>query len=148
MRQAKRPHVQRDGHPSPLRPSASQTNDACLAPSRGDYSERTSEVIDAEVRKLLLAAEDRVRETLTQRQSQLEALAQSLLAQRGRGSAEPGKVAPRPSAAEKDRPAGALFTVAGQIYRPAQDCSRTYGGAIVINKIERLTPEKFVELPY
>ncbi len=50
-----------------------------LAPSRGDYSERTSEVIDAEVRKLLLAAEDRVRETLTQRQSQLEALAQSLL---------------------------------------------------------------------
>jgi cell division protease FtsH len=49
------------------------------APNRADYSERTAEVIDAEVRKLLIAAEDRVRQTLTQRRSQLEALAQHLL---------------------------------------------------------------------
>jgi cell division protease FtsH len=48
-------------------------------PNRGDYSERTAEVIDEEVRKMLLAAENRVSETLTQRHSQLEALAQSLL---------------------------------------------------------------------
>jgi cell division protease FtsH len=47
--------------------------------SRGDYSERTAEVIDEEVRKLLMAAEDRVSDTLSRRRSQLEALAQSLL---------------------------------------------------------------------
>jgi hypothetical protein len=45
------------------------------------------------------------------------------------------------------RPAGPLFLVDGALHRPAQDCSRTYGGAIVINRIERLTPEEFVERP-
>ena len=47
--------------------------------SRGDCSERTAEVIDEEVRKVLVAAEGRVRETLSTRRSQLEALAQRLL---------------------------------------------------------------------
>jgi hypothetical protein len=37
--------------------------------------------------------------------------------------------------------------VDGMLHRPAQDCSRTYGGAVVINRIERLTPEEFVERP-
>ena len=45
------------------------------------------------------------------------------------------------------RPAGPLFTMDGALYRPAQDCSVTYGGAVVINRIERLTPEEFVERP-
>ncbi|HWW79388.1 MAG TPA: hypothetical protein VNY82_07310 [Steroidobacteraceae bacterium] len=45
------------------------------------------------------------------------------------------------------RPAGPLFMMDGVLYRPAQDCSVTYGGAVVINKIERLTPEEFVERP-
>lgn len=45
------------------------------------------------------------------------------------------------------RPAGPLFQVDGVLHRPAQDCSRTYGGAVVINRIERLTPEEFVERP-
>ena len=45
------------------------------------------------------------------------------------------------------RPAGPLFRVDGVLHRPAQDCSRTYGGAVVVNRIERLTPEEFVEQP-
>src|SRR6202012_3975321 len=45
------------------------------------------------------------------------------------------------------RPAGPLFLVDGALHRPAQDCSRTYGGAVVINRIERLTPEEFREYP-
>lgn len=45
------------------------------------------------------------------------------------------------------RPAGPLFTVAGELYRPAQDCSVTYGGAVVVNRIEKLTPDEFRERP-
>jgi len=45
------------------------------------------------------------------------------------------------------RPAGSPFLVNGVLHRPAQDCSLTYGGAVVINRIERLTPEEFVETP-
>jgi hypothetical protein len=45
------------------------------------------------------------------------------------------------------RPAGPLFIMDGALYRPAQDCSVTYGGAVVINRVERLTPEEFVERP-
>jgi hypothetical protein len=43
------------------------------------------------------------------------------------------------------RPAGPLFMMEGALYRPAQDCSVTYGGAVTINRIERLTSEEFVE---
>jgi hypothetical protein len=45
------------------------------------------------------------------------------------------------------RPAGPLFLVDGVLHRPAQNCSVTYGGAVVINRIERLTTEEFVEQP-
>ena len=45
------------------------------------------------------------------------------------------------------RPAGPLFMMDGALYRPAQDCSATYGGAVVINRIDRLTPEDFAEQP-
>lgn len=44
------------------------------------------------------------------------------------------------------RPAGTPFTDAGRLYRPAQDCSRTYGGAITINQVRRLTPTEFDEV--
>jgi cell division protease FtsH len=47
--------------------------------SRGEYSERTAELIDEEVRKLLVAAQVRVRETLTSRRESLGRLAQELL---------------------------------------------------------------------
>ena len=43
------------------------------------------------------------------------------------------------------RPAGTPFRWEGHWYRPAQDCSKTYGGSIVINQIERLSPTEFKE---
>ncbi len=45
------------------------------------------------------------------------------------------------------RPAGPLFMLDGALHRPAQDCSVTYGGAVIINRIDRLTPEEFAEQP-
>lgn len=43
------------------------------------------------------------------------------------------------------RSGGTPFVHAGALYRPAQDCSRTYGGALVINRVDTLTPEAFRE---
>jgi hypothetical protein len=43
------------------------------------------------------------------------------------------------------RPAGTPFVHDGHLFRPAQDCSTTYGGAIVINEVEELTPTRFRE---
>jgi len=43
------------------------------------------------------------------------------------------------------RPAGPLFEADGVLIRPAQDCSRTYGGGVVLNAVRRLDPEGFVE---
>jgi hypothetical protein len=43
------------------------------------------------------------------------------------------------------RPAGKPFVHDGALYRPAQDCSRTYGGAVAINRVLRLTPTEFAE---
>jgi hypothetical protein len=44
------------------------------------------------------------------------------------------------------RPAGPLFRGQdGQLYRPAQDCSATYGGAVVIHRVDELTPHSFRE---
>lgn len=45
------------------------------------------------------------------------------------------------------RPAGTPFMHEGVLYRPAQDCSRIYGGAIVLNRIIKLTPTEFEEEP-
>jgi hypothetical protein len=43
------------------------------------------------------------------------------------------------------RPAGTPFVLDGALHRPAQDCSRTYGGAVVVQRIDRLTPDEFSE---
>lgn len=43
------------------------------------------------------------------------------------------------------RPAGTPFYVAGQLYRPAQDCSRSYGWRLTLNCITKLTPTEFEE---
>lgn len=43
------------------------------------------------------------------------------------------------------RPAGTPFLREGELYRPSQDCSRTYGGAITINRVMELTPDSFRE---
>jgi cell division protease FtsH len=47
--------------------------------TRGEYSERTAQSIDEEVRRLLGEAEQRVRATLTERRAQLDRLARVLL---------------------------------------------------------------------
>ena len=43
------------------------------------------------------------------------------------------------------RPAGTPFWVDGALYRPAQDCSSTYGARVQINRILVLTPTDFSE---
>lgn len=43
------------------------------------------------------------------------------------------------------RPAGRPFVHEGVLYRPAQDCTATYGGAVVLNRVLELTPERFAE---
>lgn len=45
------------------------------------------------------------------------------------------------------RPAGSVFEVDGRLYRPAQDCTRTYGGRIVLYEIEQLSATDFSERP-
>jgi hypothetical protein len=45
------------------------------------------------------------------------------------------------------RPAGTPFHEGDALYRPAQDCSRTYGGRVVIHRILTLTPTAFEERP-
>jgi hypothetical protein len=43
------------------------------------------------------------------------------------------------------RPAGTPFYHEGRLFRPSQDCSRTYGGAVTINEITMLSPTSFQE---
>jgi hypothetical protein len=43
------------------------------------------------------------------------------------------------------RPAGTPFVHDGELFRPAQDCSRTYGGSVKINRISVLTETEFME---
>lgn len=43
------------------------------------------------------------------------------------------------------RPAGSFFEVDGRLYRPTQDCTETYGGRILIQEIDSLTPASFSE---
>ncbi len=43
------------------------------------------------------------------------------------------------------RPAGNPYFENGELIRPAQDCSQTYGGRIALNKIVRLTETEFQE---
>jgi len=45
------------------------------------------------------------------------------------------------------RPAGTPFLLGGQLIRPAQDCSRRYGGSIVFNRVEILDEERYLERP-
>jgi len=43
------------------------------------------------------------------------------------------------------RPAGRLFRWQGQLYRPAQKCSGSYGAAIALHRVLRLTPTTYSE---
>jgi hypothetical protein len=57
----------------------------------------------------------------------------------------PHKLNPVKSDVRSARPAGRLFCKDGVLYRPSQDCSVRMGGAIVMNRITRLTPDDFEE---
>lgn len=50
--------------------------------------------------------------------------------------------------ASRARPAGQIFTHEGALIRPGQDCSRSYGGAIVLNRIDVLSPTQYEETPF
>ncbi len=43
------------------------------------------------------------------------------------------------------RPAGGLWIADGALYRPAQDCSETYGGGLTLRRLTELTRERFSE---
>jgi hypothetical protein len=58
----------------------------------------------------------------------------------------PHKRNPVKSDVRSSRPAGRPFTWRGDVYRPAQDCSRRYGHAVVINKIIRLDTDGYEEV--
>ncbi|WP_347862275.1 hypothetical protein U0355_03600 [Salimicrobium sp. PL1-032A] len=57
----------------------------------------------------------------------------------------PHKANPVKVDARSSRPAGTPFYYEGVLYRPAQDCSLTYGGAIVVNRVTRLSEDGFSE---
>jgi hypothetical protein len=61
------------------------------------------------------------------------------------GPWQPHRLNPVKFDVRSSRPAGPLFTLDDVLYRPAQDCSRSYGGAVTINRIERLSPTAFAE---
>jgi hypothetical protein len=61
------------------------------------------------------------------------------------GPYEPHAGNPVVSDVRSSRPAGTPFVHEGRLYRPAQDCSRTYGGAVAFCRIDRLTPTEFSE---
>jgi hypothetical protein len=43
------------------------------------------------------------------------------------------------------RPAGAPFVGGGRLHRPSMDCAATYGAAVVINRVDKLSPTAFEE---
>lgn len=49
---------------------------------------------------------------------------------------------------ESSRNAGRLFTMGGDLYRPAQNCRHRYGGSIIVNRVTRLDEDDYVEEPY
>ncbi|MGC8494379.1 MAG: glucosamine inositolphosphorylceramide transferase family protein [Syntrophobacteraceae bacterium] len=52
---------------------------------------------------------------------------------------------PVKSDSASSRGAGTPFVHEGKLYRPAQDCSKTYGGRVVINEVVLLSPAEFEE---
>jgi hypothetical protein len=61
------------------------------------------------------------------------------------GEWQPHPLNPVKRDVRSSRPAGPLFRVGDEIFRPSQDCSRNYGGGITINRITRLDDKRFAE---
>ena len=47
--------------------------------------------------------------------------------------------------ARSSRPGGTPFWIGDRLFRPAQDCSREYGGALVVNEVKLCTPDDYRE---
>lgn len=60
---------------------------------------------------------------------------------------EPHELNPVKADIANARPAGPFFMLDGKLYRPAQDCSRTYGAQVIINEVKLLTGKEFLEMP-
>ena len=58
---------------------------------------------------------------------------------------DPHRLNPLKIDVTSSRPAGPLFERDGMLLRPAQDCSSTYGAAVVLHRIVELTPDRFQE---
>jgi hypothetical protein len=63
------------------------------------------------------------------------------------GPWEPHELNPVKIDVRSARPAGTPFVRDGQLFRPAQDCSKVYGGGVTINRVVTLTPHEFEETP-
>jgi glycosyltransferase involved in cell wall biosynthesis len=57
----------------------------------------------------------------------------------------PNRMNPVKSDVRNSRPAGRLITHDKVLYRPAQDCSKRYGYATVINKVTKMNPDEYSE---
>ena len=63
------------------------------------------------------------------------------------GPWRPHRANPVVSDVRSARPAGRLFRWNGAWYRPSQDCSERYGGALNLMELVSLTPEHYAERP-
>jgi hypothetical protein len=68
-----------------------------------------------------------------------------LHAERLTGPWQPHRCTPARIDIRGARPAGPVFRLGEGLFRPGQDCARTYGAAVVIHQIEELTPETYRE---
>ena len=59
----------------------------------------------------------------------------------------PHPLNPVVSDVRRARPAGRVIARGDELFRPAQDCSVRYGGAVVFNRIDRLTMCEYSETP-
>ena len=64
-----------------------------------------------------------------------------------RGEWEPHPMNPVVSDVRRARPGGRILVRDGQLVRPAQDCSRSYGWRLVFNRIEVLNRSEYRERP-
>ena len=63
------------------------------------------------------------------------------------GAWRPHPANPVVSDCRRARPAGRMFSLGGELLRPAQDCARQYGGAVVINRVDELNERAYAETP-
>jgi hypothetical protein len=62
-----------------------------------------------------------------------------------RGPWTPHTANPVKTDVRSTRPGGPTFVHEGALYRPTQDCSRSYGGRLAIQRVRVLTPDEFAE---